>query len=707
MRRSLRERALALLCGTAALSAALGLAIQDWTLSRDLVRGAGQRVERSASAAELLVEAHLQAFADRWRSLAQTPQLRAALEVDDEATLAHFAEALRERERAERILFVGAHGRVVAASGAPGLDAAALSALEPLLVEQSGGLFAVAPVPLATVGPVPGRLVAVEALGPETLMRWSRLCGADLAVGAAPAPADDAVHASVPGLASARLWVTASLALEREAQDRARRGLLAAAAVSLGAALLVGSAAARGLVAPIRALQRATERIGSGDPAPRVSLERRDEIGELAAAWNEMAARLEAQRAELERGNAELRVEKERALAASRAKSDFLANVSHEVRTPLWAMLGYAELAEERVAQDREAAAWIADLRRNGAHLLRLVDELLDLSKVEAGALQVELGPCAPLLLVEEALALLRGRARERGLALDLECATPIPERIVSDAARLRQVLLELVGNAIKFTERGTVSLAIRLEAPPGARARLVFEVIDTGVGIAPEYQRRMFEAFSQADTSSTRRFGGTGLGLAMSRRLVERLGGEIEVESEPGRGSRFRFWIDPGPLEGVALVIAPARESDAGVEPPASAPSVQGARVLVAEDGPDNQRLIRAILKRAGHHVEVVSDGAAAVAAALAARDADRAFDLVLMDMQMPVLDGYDATRRLRAEGYTGVIVALTAHAMQGDREKCLNAGCDGFATKPIARDALCDVVRDHLRKPEAAAES
>jgi CheY-like chemotaxis protein len=224
----------------------------------------------------------------------------------------------------------------------------------------------------------------------------------------------------------------------------------------------------------------------------------------------------------------------------------------------------------------------------------------------------------------------------ERGLSLAVEHASAVPERIVSDGARLGPILVNLIGNAIKFTERGGVDLVVRLETA-GAGARLVFEV------------------------------------------------------------------IDPGPLDGVALVGGADGRASAAGSNPAGRAEVPRGRVLLAEDSPDNQRLVRAILQRAGHHVEVVGDGECAVAAALAARDADAAFDVVLMDMQMPVLDGYGATRRLRASGYAGVIVALTAHAMQGDREKCLNAGCDDFATKPIARAELVDVIARHLRKPGA----
>ncbi len=709
MTRSLRARTLVLLCGTAVLSAALGLAVQDRTLARDLSHGGERRAARSARAAELLVRAHLQSFADRWRSLARTPQLRAALEVDDAPTLAHFSESLRTGEKAERVLFVGPHGRAIGASGDPRHDAIALEATEPLLLEDSGRLFATGGVPLETVGPGPGRLVVVEEVRPAILRRWSELCGAELGVGGEPPLTDQAVHAPVPGLGRARLWVTAELVDERDALARSRRNLIGAGGVSLAAALIVGFAVARGLVAPIRTLKLAAERIGSGDLAARVSLARRDELGELASAWNEMAVRLGAQRGELERANTELVSEKERALAGSRAKSDFLANVSHEIRTPLGAMLGYAELVEERVTRDGEVSGWVSALRRNGEHLLRLVDDVLDVSKIEAGALHVELRPCAPIAIVDEALEMLRGRARERGLALGVEYATAVPERVRTDAARLRQILLNLLGNAIKFTERGGVSLAVSLEARsgPGSGARLVFEVTDTGIGIAPEYLRRMFEPFSQADTSTTRRFGGTGLGLAISRRLVQRLGGEITVQSEPGAGSRFRFSVDPGDLEGVPLVGRPAPAASAS-QPPAEQPALaQLGRVLLAEDSLDNQRLISTILRRAGHQVEVVPDGEVAVATALAAAEAGAGFDVVLMDMQMPVLDGYAATQRLRAEGYAGVIVALTAHAMEGDREKCLHAGCDDFATKPIAKRELQDVIARHLRKRGSPAES
>jgi CheY-like chemotaxis protein len=396
-------------------------------------------------------------------------------------------------------------------------------------------------------------------------------------------------------------------------------------------------------------------------------------------------------------------VEKDRALAASRAKSDFLANVSHEIRTPLGAILGYAELVEQRIARDPDATDWMAGLRRNGEHLLRLVDDLLDVSKIEAGALQIERGPCAPMAIVSEAIEMLRVRARARSLALSVDYASAIPERIVSDGARLRQVLVNLLENAIKFTERGGVSLLVKLEAPHPGPARLLFEVSDTGIGIPREYQPRMFEPFSQADTSKTRRFGGTGLGLSISRKLVQSLGGDIEVQSEPGRGSRFRFWIDPGPLAGVPLIGVSSRPHEATTPAREDRPGARPARVLLAEDSPDNQRLIRTILARAGYHVELAVDGQAAVSLALAAREADEPFEVVLMDMQMPVLDGYAATRSLRESGYTGPIVALTAHAMQGEREKCLDAGCDEFATKPISSRDLADLVARHLRKPEA----
>jgi CheY-like chemotaxis protein/anti-sigma regulatory factor (Ser/Thr protein kinase) len=298
-------------------------------------------------------------------------------------------------------------------------------------------------------------------------------------------------------------------------------------------------------------------------------------------------------------------------------------------------------------------------------------------------------------------------RAREKGLRLGAHCDGPVPALILCDAIRLRQILINLVGNSIKFTASGYVNLVVRLGAGSAAAGHMLeVTVEDSGLGLSREDQELVFQPFTQVQTSATREFSGTGLGLSLSRRLARLLDGDIEVESESGRGSRFTLSVATGPLEGVRMCEPDEMESllrDATeLTTPARLAQLRG-RALVAEDGPDNQRLVRAILTRAGLDVEVVGNGALARDRALAAAAAGEAFDVILMDMQMPVLDGYAATEQLRAAGYTQPIIALTAHAMSGDRERCIRAGCDDFATKPIARGDLLARIATALAKSPA----
>jgi CheY-like chemotaxis protein/nitrogen-specific signal transduction histidine kinase len=395
------------------------------------------------------------------------------------------------------------------------------------------------------------------------------------------------------------------------------------------------------------------------------------------------------------------------ALAADRAKSEFLANMSHEIRTPLTAILGFTdELIEEAARSGREEPdPALLTVRRNGQHLLAVVNDILDLSRIEAGKLSVQSIPSAPLRVVSDVVALLRPRALEKQLRLDVRFRGPVPESIRSDPTRLHQILVNLAGNAIKFTEHGGITL--RLELLPASPERpeplLAIDVVDTGVGLTDEEQVRIFEAFAQADASLTRRHGGTGLGLTISRALARLLGGDITVESAPGRGSTFRATVATGPLEGVRMVEqdalgeakapAPLRKTD-----PPDAPL--RARVLLAEDGPDNQALISLVLRRAGLQVEIAGDGQIALEQVLAARDAGQPFDLIVMDMQMPLMTGYEATAALRRSGVSTPILALTAQAMTGDREKCLAAGCDEYLSKPIDRNRLVSLARELLEK-------
>jgi len=294
---------------------------------------------------------------------------------------------------------------------------------------------------------------------------------------------------------------------------------------------------------------------------------------------------------------------------------------------------------------------------------------------------------------------LLRVRALEAGLSLEIDYVFPLPRTIRTDPVRLRQVMMNLIGNALKFTGQGGVRITVSLSRPADASPRLQFAVSDTGIGMTDEMIEQLFEPFMQADMSSSRHFGGTGLGLAISRRLARMLGGDIQVESTPGQGSTFTLSIDPGPLQEVAMVDAPHIAAIEEEEPAAvEAEHALHGRVLLAEDGQDNQRLIGFILKKAGLEVSVAENGRIAFETAMAAAAEENPFDLILMDMQMPEMDGYEATRRLRQEGWQGPIVALTAHAMAGDREKCLRAGCDNYLTKPIERNSFLFAVANHL---------
>ena len=386
--------------------------------------------------------------------------------------------------------------------------------------------------------------------------------------------------------------------------------------------------------------------------------------------------------------NRELSAARDAAEAANRSKTLFLANVSHELRTPMTAIIGYAEILQDRMAchssSTLECEA-LETIRRNAAHMVCIVGDLLDMAKLEAGKLAVEVQPCEPLRVAEEVVELLRPKAQAKGITLDLVVSTPVPVTIASDPLRLRQILVNLVDNAIKFTGQGGVQLAV--EGPAAGEPKLHFAVVDSGVGMPPDVLQRLFRPFEQADVSTTRRFGGTGLGLAISRHLAQLLGGDIAAASSPGGGSTFRLAVATGPLDGVPLQVR--RDERAPVLAPAPTPAAtpMSARVLLVEDGPDNQRLIQHILQRAGCSVAIAGNGQEGLELMSAG---PAAFDIVLMDMQMPVMDGVTATRELRQRGVHTPIVALTANAMAADEQACMQAGCDAFLTKPIDRKKL-----------------
>jgi len=414
--------------------------------------------------------------------------------------------------------------------------------------------------------------------------------------------------------------------------------------------------------------------------------------------------RVEQNRAEqLEEANSALREAMLHAERTTRVKSEFLANVSHEIRTPMTAILGFAdELLDEAVRSQapRETQDALRTIRRNGDYLLTLLNDILDLSKIESGRLDLERVTYSPVDVVLEVARLMRVRADAKAIRFGVEFADPLPVRIEGDPTRVRQILINLVGNGIKFTDLGSVRLRVGLrESSIGPR--IVFEVIDTGIGISASDRAKLFHPFRQADGSTTRRYGGSGLGLTISKHLCELMDGTIDLESDPGRGTTFRVALPTGPIEGVERVQPASEDSEEPGEPARrKTPRLEG-RVLLVEDGRDNQLLVRRLLARAGIDAEVCENGQQAVEVVLAARADDVPFDLILMDMQMPIMDGYTATRLLRSRGHTGPIVALTAHAMDTERARCIACGCDDFATKPIDRASFYALLARHL--PEA----
>jgi signal transduction histidine kinase/ActR/RegA family two-component response regulator len=382
----------------------------------------------------------------------------------------------------------------------------------------------------------------------------------------------------------------------------------------------------------------------------------------------------------------------EAAKAASQAKSDFLANMSHELRTPLTAILGFADVLADTSITDSQRAEHVNTIRTSGKHLLGVINDILDLSKIEAGRMTVESIDTEPASIVEEIASALRVRATAKNISLDVDYATPVPRRITSDPLRLRQVINNLVGNAIKFTHEGRVLIRVGVEGAQESPV-LKIDVVDSGIGMSEEQLARLFKPFEQADSSMKRRFGGTGLGLVISQNFVRMLGGNIQVSSVVGRGSTFSFTL---PLSAADLksVYEPRKATALPTQiasinsPPRH--DLRGYRILMVDDTPDNRKLVGFLLAKCGAIVDFGENGQEAIDKALAAEASGAGFDAILLDMQMPVVDGYTAATELRRKNYTKPIIALTAHAMSHDREKCLSAGCTEFATKPVDREKL-----------------
>ncbi len=396
--------------------------------------------------------------------------------------------------------------------------------------------------------------------------------------------------------------------------------------------------------------------------------------------------------------------------AANSSKSAFLANMSHEIRTPMTAILGFTDLLAEDgdiVQAPERRLESIRTIKRNGEHLLALINDILDVSKIEAGKMTVESIDTDPAQIVDDVVALISGRAADKGITLDTVYRTRVPRSIATDPVRLRQVLVNLVGNAIKFTETGGVTIRVGVD-PIGDRAQdstLRFDVCDTGIGMTPEQLSRLFQPFNQADSSVTRRFGGTGLGLTISRRLAEMLGGALEVTSHFGTGSTFSLGL-PVPAQAELWNPATRTSPEAPIITRVDPDALRGVRILLVEDGPDNQRLICHVLHKAGAVVSVAINGFEALrklcqdSGGVTVLASPAPFDLILMDMQMPIMDGYSATTKLRTMGCTTPVIALTAHSMKDEQDKCLSSGCDAYAGKPIDRASLIDMCRAWARR-------
>lgn len=373
---------------------------------------------------------------------------------------------------------------------------------------------------------------------------------------------------------------------------------------------------------------------------------------------------------------------------ANKAKTAFLANMSHEIRTPLGVIRGFADLLESGTYSHNDHQEWVTTIRRNAYHLTAVIDELLDLSKIEAEKLEVEKIKFSLRDLIDDITSLLNFKAREKGIDLKIHTHGNFPERIWSDPTRLKQILVNTIGNAIKFTVSGRVEVRMEiLEQKESSFLKVLIR--DTGIGLSTEEQFRLFQPFMQADSSTTRKFGGTGLGLFISKRLAQALGGDLSLaQSDINRGSTFILTIDCGVLTSsdYQVVVDPKKN----IRKSFKEPLLKGLKILVVEDAIDNQRLITRFLTLAGAEVICASNGKDGVEKA---KEWEQ--DVILMDIQMPELDGYGATKKLREDGYGRPIIALTAHAMKEERELCLKSGFDDHLSKPINRESLIETLR------------
>lgn len=446
---------------------------------------------------------------------------------------------------------------------------------------------------------------------------------------------------------------------------------------ALGVSVILAVLLQRTISHPILRLAETARSItNSDDYTIRVDPCSNDEIGALYDSFNQMLDQVEKSR---------------------NALKGAVANMSHEIRTPINAILGFTELLQKGADEGREEERqdYLETIAASGKHLLGLINDILDLSKIESGQMDIERVRCSPHNIIAEVVSVLRVKANEKQLSLDYEWAGPLPETVETDPGRLAQMLMNLVSNSIKFTQMGGVHIVARLDDQDGRKC-LNIDVIDSGIGISEDRLQAVFDPFVQADNTVTKRFGGTGLGLPISKKLAEAMGGDLQVRSVPGEGSTFTISIDAGSLEGVRLLESAGREINmarSGAKSKNQVGQLPNCRILVVDDGATNRKLIRLLLTRAGATVFLAENGQIGYELAM-----KHDFDAILMDMQMPVMDGYTATAKLRAAGMTLPIIALTAHAMSDAERKCREAGCSGYLTKPINGELLLSTLFDVL---------